>query len=164
VITEFRGPYWFLSSFSACPVLFQAHCMNRPVTWPSAEHAFQADKAKNEDTARIIWHAGNAREAKRFGRSLELRPGWEASKKITMMTVQFSKFTQNHDLGDRLVRTGDEPLVEGNDWGDDYWGACAPGRGRLAAAGQLPVWAAGLVGYNYLGRFLMTIRDILRED
>jgi predicted NAD-dependent protein-ADP-ribosyltransferase YbiA (DUF1768 family) len=43
-----------------------------------------------------------------------------------------------------LLATGDAELVEGNTWGDRFWGVCA-GRGQ-----------------NHLGRLLMAIRAEIR--
>ena len=48
-------------------------------------------------------------------------------------------------LRDALLATGDAELVEGNTWGDTYWGVCG-GRGR-----------------NQLGRTLTRIRDDIRR-
>ena len=44
----------------------------------------------------------------------------------------------------RLLDTGDRELIEGNTWGDRFWGVC---RGE---------------GENKLGRILMRVRDELR--
>lgn len=41
-----------------------------------------------------------------------------------------------------LLNTGNEQLVEGNTWGDTFWGVCN-GKGK-----------------NYLGALLMEIREI----
>ena len=49
------------------------------------------------------------------------------------------------ELRDALLATGDAELVEGNTWGDVYWGVCG-GRGR-----------------NQLGRTLMRVRDDIRR-
>ena len=42
------------------------------------------------------------------------------------------------------MATGDRVLVEGNDWGDTYWGMCN-GEGK-----------------NYLGKMLMSIREEIK--
>lgn len=44
-----------------------------------------------------------------------------------------AKFTQNPDLADKLLATGDAHLEEGNTWGDRIWGTVnAPERIGLA--------------------------------
>ena len=60
-----------------------------------------------------------------------------------MYDVVNSKFTQNKKLAEQLMATGEDDLVEGNDWGDRYWGVC---RG---------------VGKNKLGQILKRIRSEL---
>jgi predicted NAD-dependent protein-ADP-ribosyltransferase YbiA (DUF1768 family) len=56
------------------------------------------------------------------------------------------KFTRNQDLKEQLIATGNEELVEGNTWGDIYWGVS---RGR---------------GKNMLGKILMRVREELRNE
>ena len=45
-----------------------------------------------------------------------------------------------------LLATGEEYLVEGNTWGDKYWGVC------------------GGIGLNHLGKLLMQVRDELESS
>ena len=57
------------------------------------------------------------------------------------------KFGQNEDLAMRLLATGDLPLVEGNTWGDVFWGVdTRNGRGE-----------------NHLGKILMKVRREIKE-
>ncbi len=49
-------------------------------------------------------------------------------------------------LRERLLATGDQTLIEGNTWGDTYWGVC---RG---------------VGLNNLGTLLMQVREECRAE
>ncbi len=44
-----------------------------------------------------------------------------------------------------LLATGSAELIEGNDWGDDYWGRATP------------------QGKNHLGVVLMQVREELRD-
>ena len=55
------------------------------------------------------------------------------------------KFAPGTELAARLLATGDAQLVEGNTWGDRFWGVCR-GQGR-----------------NQLGQLLMERRDQLRH-
>jgi predicted NAD-dependent protein-ADP-ribosyltransferase YbiA (DUF1768 family) len=59
------------------------------------------------------------------------------------------KFTRNPDIASLLVATGDEELVEGNNWGDTFWGVCPPGSDN---------------GQNWLGRILTDQREDLKHD
>jgi len=88
----------------------------------------------------------NPSEAKRLGRRVRLRSDWEQVKYDVMLDVVRAKFNQHPDLAQKLLATGDEELVEGNDWGDTYWGVCN-GRGK-----------------NMLGKILMRVRAELRGE
>lgn len=63
-----------------------------------------------------------------------------------MAQILRSKFTLDSGLGELLVGTRDALLIEGNTWGDDFWGRCV--RPGLHSP----------VGANMLGRTLMRLR------
>lgn len=122
------GDHSFLSNF-------YRHCDG-----PTVEHHFQAAKAvRPADAARILAAAAPG-EAKRLGRSVELRPGWDDQRLVVMRTLLRTKFFGYPDMGDRLLATYDAVLIEGNTWGDRFWGQ-VDGRGE-----------------NWLGRLLMQVR------
>ena len=83
--------------------------------------------------------------AKRKGRKVTLRNDWEEVKFWVMLGVCSAKFTQNKDLAEQLLATGDEELIEGNTWGDRTWGM------------------VNGTGKNWLGKILMQIREELRN-
>ena len=87
-------------------------------------------------------------EAKRLGRHVQLRPNWENVKLPIMEDIVRAKFTQNEDLKELLLATGDLVLEEGNTWHDTFWGVDAKTR----------------EGTNHLGRILMRVRQELREE
>ena len=64
-----------------------------------------------------------------------------------MEEIVAAKFTQHPDLAEKLLETGSMILIEGNDWGDTYWGAATSTE----------------QGENHLGKILMKIRGKLRE-
>jgi hypothetical protein len=88
-----------------------------------------------------IRRAGKPGEAKRRGRRATIRPDWEEVKLDVMEDLLRQKFV---GLARALVMTGDEELVEGNTWGDRFWGVCQG------------------AGENHLGRLLMKIRSELK--
>jgi ribA/ribD-fused uncharacterized protein len=147
-IDEFQGEYRFLSNFWACGIEIENVC------WPTAEHAYQALKAVHTHDRLRIAEAGTPGQAKRLGQSIVLRPDWEGFKKRAMLLVLVAKFTQHPELASQLAGTGDQLLVEGNCWHDNYWGRCSCPRCR----------AGGTAGLNYLGRLLMAVRDVVRLD
>lgn len=131
---EFRGPTRWLSNFDRTPVRFDG------VEYKTAEHAYQAQKTMVEDERRRIRECNTPAEAKRMGRTVTLRPDWEKVKLAVMESVVYHKFAHNTDLRDKLLETGGAELVEGNNWGDRYWGR-VDGRGE-----------------NHLGKILMRVR------
>ena len=106
-------------------------------------------------------------EAKKRGRSVKIRPDWELIKRRMMLEVVLAKFAPGSQLAGLLVSTGDRVLVEGNTWGDAYWGAVPAEQGVIlpAGSGQPPVWTMPdgrmLAGHNWLGRELMMVRDVI---
>ena len=137
-IDRFRGDHDFLSNFHRHPFRWDGE------TWATAEAAFQAAKTLDGRERERIRAAASPGEAKRLGRRVDLRLDWERVKDDVMRSVLEAKFAVP-ELRDALLATGDAELVEGNTWGDVYWGVCG-GRGR-----------------NQLGRTLMRIRDDIRR-
>ena len=137
-IHRFRGDHAFLSNFHRHPFEWRRR------TYLTAEHAFQGAKTRDGRERERIRTAASPAEAKRLGRRADLRCDWERIKNDVMHSVLQAKFAVP-ELRDALLATGDAELVEGNTWGDVYWGVCG-GRGR-----------------NQLGRTLMRIRDDIRR-
>ncbi len=137
-IDRFDGDYRFLSNFHNCPVEYQG------ITYANSEAAFQAAKCTDPDERRrfAVMSPGTAKNA---GRHVKLRPDWESVKDGIMLEIVRAKFTQNRDLAEKLLATGDAQLIEGNYWKDFYWGVCY-GKGQ-----------------NKLGQILMQVRREIRE-
>lgn len=134
MIDRFTGRYHFLSNF------YRRAFLMGGVVWPSAEHAYQAMKcADTEDVVRVRT-ARSPGQAKAIGRRVRIRPHWDAIRVGMMHLVLRAKF-EDEEMARRLVATDPEELVEGNDWGDTFWG-------RVDGVGE-----------NHLGRQLMVIRE-----
>lgn len=140
MINEFKGKYRFLSNFYMTDVMYDGQL------WPSSEHAYMAAKTTCTMTRALINSAPTPAEAKKIGRNLVLRPGWEGMKQAVMQEILFDKFSRNLVIKQKLIDTGDQQLVEGNWWGDKIWGVCLKTN----------------QGQNLLGKCLMEIRDRLR--
>ena len=133
MINKFSGEYRFLSNFYNCRIEYEG------LVYPTVEHAFQAAKTTDEAERRSVRDCSTAGQAKRRGREVTLRPDWDTVKVDVMHELLLYKFYAA-DLGGRLCHTGDQELIEGNTWGDTFWGVC---RGK---------------GSNHLGRLLMQVR------
>jgi ribA/ribD-fused uncharacterized protein len=137
VIDDFRDDYAALSNFAPAWVWLEGR------RYPSVEHAYQAAKTLDICKRAEIREARSAGEAKRLGQAVALRPDWDDARLGIMRRLLVQKFDQAK-FAEVLLSTGDAQLIEGNDWGDVFWGVC---RGS---------------GKNYLGRMLMDIRHELR--
>lgn len=160
-ITSFSGPYRFLSNFAETPFSYAG------VRWPTAEHCYQAGKSPAQGG--WIAEAPTPGEAKRRGRAIIARPDWDQVKRRVMLQVVLAKFC-DPDLAQLLAATGGADLVEGNHWGDEFWGAVHPDTllKRPQPIPQLPVWGLGTeqpyIGRNWLGRILMMVRDVMAPE
>lgn len=138
VIDNFRGEYFFLSNF------YMRNIETVNGVFPSVEHMFMAEKSTSTEDYEMIRQSSSPKEARQIGRIIELRSDWEDVKDEIMYEACYYKFSQHEDLRQRLLATDDKVLVEGNKWGDDYWGKCTPN------------------GKNVLGKILMRVREELR--
>jgi ribA/ribD-fused uncharacterized protein len=134
-INSFTGKWKFLSNFYPVTIQYDT------ISYPTVEHAFQASKTLIVENKTKICNAKTPGEAKRLGKEVELRPDWEHIKLTVMENLLAQKFITGSDLGTMLVSTGFRDLIEGNTWGDSYWGTC---NGK---------------GENHLGKLLMKIRS-----
>lgn len=145
-IDSFEGKNRFLSNFYLHRIeVLWAHDDGELRTYyaPSNEHGYQALKATNFNDFFKIINCATPGEAKRLGKRIPLRQDWEAAKLPVMRSLCRKKFDIN-PLMTALLDTGDAELIEGNWWGDTYWGVCKG------------------VGENHLGKILMQIRKELK--
>ncbi|MBR1453935.1 MAG: NADAR family protein [Lachnospiraceae bacterium] len=121
VIARFDGKYEFLSNFYNTDVKMLVN--GKPRTFKNSEAAFQAIKCANDsDVEQFTTMAPGP--AKRLGKKVLMRSDWETVKDGVMHDVLVAKFTQNKELAEKLIETGDAILIEGNNWHDNYWGVC----------------------------------------
>lgn len=138
MIDKFDGQYRFLSNFH---VLFSPIEDELGLKYNSVEAAYQASKTLDIDERRVFTVLG-ADKAKKLGKKIKMRPDWDEVKLSVMEDLLRKKFT-NDQLREKLLATGDVELIEGNWWGDRFWGVC---KGE---------------GENHLGKLLMKIRGEL---
>lgn len=55
-----------------------------------------------------------------MGRKIDLRSDWESVKISIMKNIVTLKFLQHPVLAKKLLNTGDQELIEGNNWNDTF--------------------------------------------
>lgn len=138
-ITSFTGKYFFLSNFFPITVTYEG------IQYPSSEHAYVAAKTLDIEVRKLIPEIPTAGKVKRFGREIQLRSDWESVKINEMRRIlerKFSVYRSDMPMFAMLKATAPSELIEGNTWGDTFWGQCPVGSGK-----------------NMLGKLLMEIRD-----
>lgn len=145
-ITEFRGKYRWLSNFWPCRVVLDG------VEYPSVENAYQA--AKFHPSSREPFRTCTAKEAKARGHKASIehqtqvgvlpQEDYDRARVGTMTLLLRQKFAPGTELGLALRHTGDAEIIEGNTWGDTFWGVCDG------------------VGQNWLGKLLMEQRKAVQ--
>lgn len=149
-INSFSGEYRFLSNFWPCVVSLAGEVFS------SVEHAYQFAKLKEPHPLdEYGWSEYNqylrkikqatAGQAKKLGRTIEVRKDWDDIKLPIMEGLNYQKY-QDPALKSKLLSTYPRELIEGNTWGDTFWGVCNG------------------VGENHLGKILMKIRQELMEN
>lgn len=145
-ISAFRDEYRFLSNFWV------------EKDGSTVEHYYQAMKSTDDEVRAEILSLPTPGAAKRAGAKVELRPDWDDVKFQIMAHYVSRKFFRDEELAKALVDTGADLLIEGNTWGDHYWGAEWVD-GKESWTGD-SYWT----GENNLGKILMTVRSSLMHS
>lgn len=116
--------------------------------WPTNEHYFQAQKFLGHSFMYEIREAKTPKEAAAMGRNRQypLRNDWETIKDEIMLRGVYRKFTLHVEIRQILLETQEELIIE-NSPIDYYWGCGADG-----------------TGHNKLGKILMKVREILKNQ
>lgn len=138
MINQFTGKFEFLSNFSSSIVFWDN------IQFPTVENGYQAAKCQIVSDMKLFVDITPG-QAKRLGRNVSLRFDWESVKVSVMHQLLLQKFKPGSELAKKLLSTGDQELVEGNMWGDKFWGVCLKTN----------------TGLNILGKLLMNVRQFL---
>lgn len=139
-IESFSGDNRWLSNFWPCRVTLDG------LEFDSVEAAYVAAKTMDIGIRHEIKMLSSAGKCKRFGRSMAVRDDWDRVKVLVMKGLLQQKFAANTDLGRNLQSTGNKQIIEGNSWGDEFWGV-SDGK-----------------GLNTLGLLIMEIRSALTPN
>ena len=137
-----RDEYGCFSNFS------RHHLFLKDKVWKTSEHYFQAQKFAGTEYEEKVRLAHSPKEAAELGRNRKfpLRKDWEEVKDDIMREALRAKFTQNKELKEILLETGDFHLVEHTS-NDFYWADGGDGSGK-----------------NMLGILLMELRKELKKE
>lgn len=138
LIAGFAGDFSFLSNFYPCSVGMGE------IVFPSVENAYQSYKYPEHLRHQFV--DITAAEAKRLGK---LAPNfntkkWNKIKYDLMYQLNWTKYSNNPILQEKLVMTEGCQLEERNNWHDVWWGTDENGNGE-----------------NNLGKILMRVREKL---
>lgn len=134
MIDRFDGDHAFLSNFHPSEVEYDG------LTYATVEHAYQAAKTLNFAERVNVRACRTPGCAKRMGTKVTLREDWRSVNMGIMKDLLRQKFS-DPSLQKKLLATGKQELVEGNNWGDVFWGKVDG------------------VGENHLGILLMQVRE-----
>jgi ribA/ribD-fused uncharacterized protein len=153
MIDKFEGRFRFLSNFYPCKI------EHKGITYPSVEHYYVAMKVTEmqlidgkyytaADFREMLPKIKEAGDVKKLGQRIKVRKDWD-EKKFDFMDWGVREKFKDEYLGDLLLSTGDQDLIEGNWWHDIYWGVCS----CTKCTGK---------GENNLGKILMSVREELK--
>ncbi len=144
------SPYYEFTNFYPAEIFIDGYI------YPTTEHYFQAQKfIHHPEVMALIRESKNPRGAYEVAARYRQnkRKDWDEVSILVMFKALVSKFVQHPDLLRILLKTGDKLIVEntalvGRSGHDD------------------PFWGNGkeFSGENYLGRLLMALRSLIREN
>ena len=153
---EYEEPHgylsqWYISSFAD---------KSTNQTYNCAEQYMMHQKAVSrgdEATAADILSTPYPKEQKDLGRSVANwdDEAWDEIKEKVVEEGSYLKFSQNRELREKLLMTGDRELVEASA-SDRVWGV---GFNAKSALSRREEW-----GTNLLGKCLMKARERIREE
>lgn len=148
-ITFYRAnekPYGVFSNLYRRTLVFDG------IEFPTAEHAYQAGKARKQEVRDWLMNAPTPSLLAMAAHGLytwDIAPDWSLTKFDRMRKVLYAKFSQHEDLKQLLLNTGDARLVETG----------------TAPNGVNKTWGeVNGRGLNMLGRLLMEVRALLRKE
>ena len=131
------------------------------IEYATCEQFMMAEKARmfgDSEAEAAIMATRNPREQKALGRKVKNFDDsqWVANREHVAYRGNFAKFSQNRELRDMLVSSGDKTIAEASPK-DSIWG--------IGMAEDDPyVTDMSRWGLNLLGKAIMRVRDTLRSE
>lgn len=155
MINKFEGRFRFLSNFYPCKI------EHKGIKYPSVEHFYVAMKVTEmqlldgiyytaADFREMISRISNPGDVKKISSRVKIRRDWD-DKKLEFMNWAVREKFKDETLAEMLISTGDQEIIEGNWWHDNFYGSCS----CVKCNGS---------GENHLGRILMKIREELKQQ
>lgn len=118
------------------------------LTWPTAEHYYQANIVLKESSRENIIAAPTGQAAHKIGSPWYRfkRKDWKTVRKTLMTRALYTKAMTHSSVRHALLETGDRLIIETSMY-DHYWGLARDQRGE-----------------NTLGKVWMAVRSKIRED
>ncbi len=143
-VVLFYGPHGkngWLSNWYLSPIFLKGKI------WASVEHYYHAQKFAGTPEEEICRRLATPRETLEFSRRPDVHPDpeWDKKKLQVMAEAVRAKFTQNPELTEMLLATGDNEIAEESPI-DSFWGLGKDKDGR-----------------NELGQIIMKVREDLRR-
>ena len=139
-------------SFGVFSNLYRRPIQFEDCAYPTAEHAYQAGKARKKEVREWLMAAPSPALLAMAAHGLyywDITPGWSGSKFGRRKAVLHAKFSQHEDLRKALLRTGNARLIEAatvDNAVNRLWGG------------------VNGVGQNMPGTLLMEVRDEIRAS
>ena len=142
----FYSKHCCLSNFAPAHFVYEGRdyvCLEQAI------HYTRADRAGKFEIARKILLESDPEEIKHLGGSFTDTEDWKKERRQIMKDLLIAKFEQNPIMLNKLMATGDEPLIEAN-W-DRTWASASPFLSKEITNGT---WK----GQNLLGLLLVEVR------
>lgn len=142
---------WYHSIFTVDKVQYQC-----------AEQYMMAEKARvfgDKESLQKILSVDDPRKQKQWGRFVKNYDDevWSQLRFDVVVKGNYAKFSQNENLKKQLLATGDKVIVEASPY-DKIWGI------GLSEHDERCLYEEYWKGQNLLGKAIMKVRDILREE
>lgn len=138
--------FWRTTDEFGCLSNFSDHSfVVNKVLYHRGEHYYQSKKTTDPKIRKDIIDEPNPKKCKDIANSCDLIPIWEEIKFSVMLETLYYKVTQNRDVYQKLMETGDEEIIETSPI-DPIWG-----------------WGEDKKGQNLLGKAWVIIREKIKN-